>query len=198
MATDCHSRGSEEDHNRRKMKKENANTNGKRMSQEEIEKEIAELKEQLNVLMRILEEGQRQSWVLKKKPVKWHKLQRMLQQRKVRWLMEKLREAELEMEVSICEPEQGEFLSEDENLKTETSSEGKRSDDFKYDNLCMFAGETCEERQFVGIVVKEEEDRQNLNYVLKEDEIDRSHMQLGKDIQQPSQGLEEIEEEIIE
>ena len=32
MATDSHSRGSEEDHNRRKMKKEDAKANGKRMS----------------------------------------------------------------------------------------------------------------------------------------------------------------------
>lgn len=71
---DSHSRGFEEDHNRIKMKKENAKTNGKRMSQEEIDKEIVELKEQLDVLMRILEESQRQDWVLKKKPVKWHKL----------------------------------------------------------------------------------------------------------------------------
>ena len=39
------------------MKKENAKTNGKRMSQEEIDKEIAELKEQLDTLRRILEES---------------------------------------------------------------------------------------------------------------------------------------------
>ena len=44
MATNCHSRGSEEDHNRRKMKKEDAKANGKRMSQEKIDKEIVELK----------------------------------------------------------------------------------------------------------------------------------------------------------
>lgn len=44
MAIDSHSRGFEEDHNRRKMKKEDSKENGKRMSQEEIEKEIAELK----------------------------------------------------------------------------------------------------------------------------------------------------------
>jgi len=98
--------------------------------------------------------------------------------------MEKLREAELEMEVSICEPEQGEVLGEDEDLKTETSSETKRSHGLKSDNLCMFAGEPCKEGQFVDIVIKDEEDRQNLNYVLKEDEIDRSHVnackQLGK------------------
>ena len=33
---------------------------------------------------------------------------------------------------------------------------------------------------------------------MEEDEIDRSHIQLGKDIKQPSEGLEEIEEETIE
>lgn len=43
--------------------------------------------------------------------------------------------------------------------------------------ILMFAGETCEERQFADIFInKEEEDRKNLNFVLKEDEIDRSHV----------------------
>ena len=79
MTTDSHSRGSEEDHSRRKMKKEDVKANGKRMSQEEIGKEIAGLKEQLDALRRILEEIQRLGWVLRKKPVKWHKLYRRLQ-----------------------------------------------------------------------------------------------------------------------
>ena len=39
-------------------------------------------------------------------------MQRRLQQKKVRWLIEKLKEVELEMEESICEPEQGEILGE--------------------------------------------------------------------------------------
>ena len=64
----------------------------------------------------LLEENQRIGWVLNKKPVKWHKLQRRLHQRQVKWLMEKLREAELEMEVSICEEKQGEFLIEEEGI----------------------------------------------------------------------------------
>ena len=82
--------------------------------------------------------------------------------------MEKLKDAELEMEEYICEPEQGEIFgeSEDEDLKTETSSEAKGSDDFKSDNLCMFLGETCE-GQFVDIFIKEKEDKQNLNYVME-------------------------------
>lgn len=74
-------------------------------SKEELDKEITELKEQLDVLMMLLEENQRQVWVLRKKIVKWPKLQRRLQQRKVKWLVEKLREVELEMEFSICEVE---------------------------------------------------------------------------------------------
>ena len=69
MTIDSHNRdnrGSEEDHNRRKVK-EDAKANGKRMSQEELDKEIAELKEQLNVLKMILEENQKQGWVFRKK-----------------------------------------------------------------------------------------------------------------------------------
>ena len=115
MNTYNHSGGSEEDHNRRKVKKENAKVNGKRMTQEEIDKEIDEMKEQLSVLMMILEETQRLDWVLKKNPVKWHKLQRRLQHRQVKSLVEELREAELEMEISICEAEQAEVLGKEED-----------------------------------------------------------------------------------
>ena len=84
-------------------------------------------------------------------------MQRRLQQKQVKWLKEKIKQVELEMEESICEPEQGAFLgeSEDEDLKTETSSEAKGSHDFKSDNLCMFVGETCKEGQFANIVIKE-------------------------------------------
>jgi len=69
-ATDSHNRGSEEDHSRRKIKKVDAKANGKRMSQEGIDKEITELKQQLDALRRVLEESQRLGWVLRKKPVK--------------------------------------------------------------------------------------------------------------------------------
>ena len=74
MATDSHRRGFEEDHSRRKMKKEDSKAISKRMSQEEIDKEIAKLKEQLDALRRILEESQILGWVLRKKLVKQHKL----------------------------------------------------------------------------------------------------------------------------
>ena len=77
------------------------------------------------------------------------------------------------MEEYISEPKQGEILgeSEDEDLKTETSSEAKGSHGFKTDNLCMYAGETCKEGQFVDIVIQEKEGKQNQNSVLEEDEV---------------------------
>ena len=43
MNTDSHSRGSERSHNRRYEKK-NAKVDGKRLSQEEIDKELAEMR----------------------------------------------------------------------------------------------------------------------------------------------------------
>jgi len=132
---------------------------------------------------------------LEEQPVKWHEMQRRLQKKQVKWLKEKFNEVDLEMDESICEPEQGEFLgeTEDEDLKIKTSSEAKRSGDFKFDNLCMFVSEG----QFIDIVMKKEEDQQNRNSILEKDEIDISHIQLEKDIKQPSEGLEEIEEETI-
>ena len=132
--------------------------------------------------------------------MEWYEKQRRLQQKQLKWLREKLKGVELEMEEPICEPEQGEILgeSEDEDLKIETSSEAKGSHGFKSGNLCMFIGETCKKGQFADIVIKEKEDKQNLNFVLEEDEIDMSHIKLEKDIKQPSEGLEEIEEETIE
>lgn len=79
MTTNSHSRGSEEDNSERKVKKENAKENYKRMSQEEIDKETDEMKEQINILRMILEENKRLGWVLKENLVKWSKLQRKLQ-----------------------------------------------------------------------------------------------------------------------
>ena len=69
----------------------------------------------------------------------------------------KLKRVELEMEESNCELEKGEFLgdSEDEDLKTETSSKVEGSHGFKFDNLCMFASEG----QLGDIVMKKEEDQ---------------------------------------
>ena len=102
--TDSHVKGLERSHSRRYEKK-NAKVDGKRLSQEEIDKELAEIRKELDVLTMQLEENQRQGLVLRKKLVEWHEMQRRLQQKHVKWLREKLKEVELEMEKSICEPE---------------------------------------------------------------------------------------------
>ena len=56
MTIDIHSKVLKRSHNRRHKKKD-AKANGKKMSQEDIYKEVAELKEQLNALRRMLEES---------------------------------------------------------------------------------------------------------------------------------------------
>ena len=78
MTTDSHrrdSRGSKRDHNRRK-EKEDAKANGirKQLTDEEYEKELAEIREQFNKLKLMIEESQRIGWRMKKK-VKWQRLQ---------------------------------------------------------------------------------------------------------------------------
>ena len=70
MTSDSHSGGSEGNHNRRKVKKENAKANGKRMSQAEFDKELAAIREEFDVLTMLLEESQRLGWVLRKNPMK--------------------------------------------------------------------------------------------------------------------------------
>ena len=85
MTTNNHSRGQERSHNKRYEKK-NAKADDKRLSQEEIDKELAEIRKELDVLTMRLEENQRQGWVLRKKRVEWHELQRRLQQKQVKWL----------------------------------------------------------------------------------------------------------------
>ena len=59
----------------------------------------------------------------------------------------------------------------------EISRESKRSTYFKYDNLCMFAGIKQDGGNFPDIVIEEKEKKYNLNYLLKKDQIVRSHME---------------------
>ena len=68
MTTDSHSRGSERSHSRG-YEKHNAKVDGKRLSQEEIDNELAEMGKEVHVLTMRLENNQRQGWVLRKKPV---------------------------------------------------------------------------------------------------------------------------------
>ena len=48
----------------------------------------------------LLEENQRQGCVLRKKPVKWPKLQIRMQQRQVKWLMENLNDGEVKAAIN--------------------------------------------------------------------------------------------------
>lgn len=80
MATDSHSRGTEEDHGRRKVKKEDAKANGiwKQLTNEEYEREKVEIRVHLEVLMELLqrkEKDQMYGYIMRKK-VKWHRIQK--------------------------------------------------------------------------------------------------------------------------
>jgi len=86
MATESHSRdcrdcrGSERNHIRRVC--EDAKANGmrkKKSTDEEWQKELAEIREEFNELKRRIEESQRVGWLMKKK-IKWQRLQRKKEQ----------------------------------------------------------------------------------------------------------------------
>jgi hypothetical protein len=71
MTIDSHDRGSERSHNQEE--RECQRNWRKQMSQEEIDRELVELKERLSIIMELLQESnedQRQGWNVRKK-VKW-------------------------------------------------------------------------------------------------------------------------------
>ena len=113
---ESHVQGLEESY---KMQMKNAKTIHKnQMSQEEVDKELAEIRKEFDVLTMLIKENQRVGWTMKKK-VKWQRLQQKREQQvniqlekelikleqtlNVQLRCEELREAELKMEVSICE-----------------------------------------------------------------------------------------------
>ena len=61
-------------------------------------------------------------------------------------------------------------------MKTEASSETKRSQCFETDILCMSIGTKIEERQFANIVIKDEGRGQNLNSFQEGNETVESHV----------------------
>ena len=61
-------------------------------------------------------------------------------------------------------------------MKTEASSETKRSQCFETDILCVLAGTKNEERQFATVVIKDEGRGQNLNSIQEENETIESHL----------------------
>ena len=125
MATDSHSRdcrGFERGHNRRV--REDAKENGmrKKLTNEEYQKEVAQIWEQFKKLELMIKAIQRVGWLVKNK-VKWQRLQMKREQ-----MNSQQKERLLKMI---------KYLEKD--LKTETSSETKRSNDFTSDDFCMFA-----------------------------------------------------------
>ena len=64
------------------------------------------------------EENQRYGWVMKSE-IRWNSLQVKLQQKMFVELKKELKEVESKMEVSYCEPEQGPFLGEDDEVEKE-------------------------------------------------------------------------------
>jgi hypothetical protein len=70
MTIDGHDRGSEKIHNKRR---EDAKEVGRKMNQEEFDREFTEVKERLSIILKLLQESnedQRWGWNVKKK-VKW-------------------------------------------------------------------------------------------------------------------------------
>jgi hypothetical protein len=115
VTTEGHLKGSKWSHN---QKKENSKEVGiRKMSNEELEREMVEIKVHLSVLEEWLqeyEEDQRYGWRIEKRKVSWHSLQVKLRQRMFSRLKEELRATECEMEVWLCGPERRLFLDEDE------------------------------------------------------------------------------------
>ena len=118
MIVDSHRRGPRK--SRIKLKKDAKDIGIKRkMSQEEFDKEIVQIKEKRSELIDLLQEGedyQRQGWILRKKKVKWPILQEKMDQRLLAWWNKVLKETEYAKKVPICEHEQGSILGEEEDI----------------------------------------------------------------------------------
>ena len=161
MSIDCHIRGSGGRHEGRK---EYAKANGiwRQLSDEEYEREKAKIEVHLEVMMELLqkeEEDQRCGFLVKIK-LKWHKLQR---------IREQLMNAQCEEGIL----KERECLRE--VLKTEASSETKRSQCFETVILYMSTGTMNKKMQFSNVVIKNEGGGQNFNFVQRNDETIVSH-----------------------
>ena len=117
MTTEGHCMGSEESHN--KINKKGI----KKEIQEECKRELLELERDIWCFERhiqvVVEETQSYGWVMRKRNVRWNSLQVKLRKKIYARLKEELREDESEIEVSYCEPEQGPFLKEDDEIDEE-------------------------------------------------------------------------------
>ena len=75
-------RGHERNYKRKKDAKENGK--GKKMSQEALDKDIAELKASIDAIIMLLEDcerGQRYGWTMKRKKIKWKLLRKQIKRR---------------------------------------------------------------------------------------------------------------------
>jgi hypothetical protein len=174
MTIDSHERS----HNRRKK---DAKADGRlKISQEDFDREMVELKEKLSMIENLLDECEKDQWygwTMKKKKVKWKLLQTRLRQSM--YAKRELRVAEYGMQVIYCEPEKGDILGEgyEENERLagslmnslqssyqhddvliEELDEATRPHSFYSDTLCVIAGNEKEETGLlVETVIKDEE-----------------------------------------
>ena len=140
-------RGHEKIHNRRK-KDAKENGKGKKMSQEVIDKDIAELKASIDAIIMLLkdfERGQRYGWTMKRKKIKWKLLRKQINSRMYIRLREELRVTELKVKDGYCRPEQEVYLAKegiiDDFLNCWTSSDQLRDvmmETSKEEELCIF------------------------------------------------------------
>jgi hypothetical protein len=163
MTTNGHVRSSEESHS--EVKKDVKVKGIEKMSNEEIVKEIVEVREQLDVLTEQWKrdkEAHKCGWVMKK-AARWP-IQQLISRRQRHMLKVWIKEVDKlkadDREVCICEPEQGPILGKGDDEKrpveglmdskesldqhvevlTEELSEAIEPHVFKTDNLCMDAG----------------------------------------------------------
>jgi len=112
-----------------------------------------------------------------RKKMKWHRFQEKREHMlSAQWRLEKLREVELQKRKVVGE-EQFPCELESGAMMFETSVEDINPYDFKVNNLCMFVGVVHDDGKSSHIVIDEKEGRQNFNFVLKEDETTRSHVE---------------------
>lgn len=149
------------------------------MSDEEYEREKADINFQLALLMDMLHRNkvdERYSWTMRKK-VKWHRLKEKRKKQVNMQLIEELRKLEQIIDVQlrinkleavelqhdkVAGDEQVPFELEDGAVMSEKFLEKIESNDFEINNLWMFTGD----------VKYDEEDKQHLCF-----EIVRSHME---------------------
>ena len=90
MTSNSHARGSEGSHN--ELEEDVKAIGIKRsMGQEIFDKQVAEIRESLSKIMKLLQESSEDQffeWILRTNKIQWPRLHKRLQQRRVSWLKE--------------------------------------------------------------------------------------------------------------